>query len=52
MLKPGTSRMVIFKGTKGRKIFDQIANTKPQKVDHEKKAMELQKKLEKQGVKF
>ena len=52
MLKPGTSRMVVFKGTKGRQIFEQIANAKPIKVDHAQKAMELRKKLETQGVKF
>jgi hypothetical protein len=52
MQKMGTSNIVIFAGEKGREIFEKISNTKPKAVDHEKKAQELQKKLEKQGVRF
>jgi hypothetical protein len=52
MQKTGTSNIVIFAGDKGREIFEKISNTRPKAVDHEKKAQELQKKLEKQGVRF
>lgn len=52
MYKPIYSGPVIFKGKKGREIFEKIVNTKTKPVDHEKKAAEAKARLEKQGVKF
>lgn len=46
------SPVVVFKGKKGRELYEKIVQTKPVPVDHAKKAAEIRAKLERQGVKF
>lgn len=52
MYRPIHSGPVVLRGKKGREIFEKILNTKPKPFDHEKKAAELKKQLERQGMKL
>ena len=36
-----TSPVVVFKGKKGRELYEKIINTKPVPIDHEKKQQPL-----------